>query len=106
MQVQECRAVVQGWAAVWSPALLLGKVHGAVKAEEFIARGTGKRGAIILSFGSHKEKKEAEARLVKEDGIIMALDYTQLIVLGQLVIRITESGHIGQLDISEKVDET
>ena len=68
--------MVQGWAAVWSPALLLGKVHGAVKAEEFIARGTGKRGAIILSFGSPKEKKEAEARLVKEDGISLYPAYS------------------------------
>ena len=56
MQVQGCRAVVQGWPADLSPARILDKVITAVKAEEFITRSTGKRKAIVLSFRTPQEK--------------------------------------------------
>ena len=59
MQVQGCRAVVQGWARGLSPALVLDKVHGAVKAEEFCSRRSGNRGAIVLSFASPEERNVA-----------------------------------------------
>ena len=57
MQVQGCRAVVQGWARGLSPALILDKVQTAVKVEEFCSRKSGKRGSIILSFASPEERK-------------------------------------------------
>jgi len=59
MQVQGCRAVVQGWAAEWSPARILDQVAGVVKAEEFIARDSGKRGAIVVSFRTPEERNDA-----------------------------------------------
>ena len=59
MQVQGCRAVVQGWAMRLSPALILDKVHTAVKVEEFCSRKSGKRGSIILSFASPAARNQA-----------------------------------------------
>ena len=59
MQVQGCRAVVQGWPCDLSPALIFDKVYTAVKVEEFITRGNGKRGAIILSFANYEERNDA-----------------------------------------------
>ena len=35
------------------------KVAGVVKAEEFIARNSGKRGAIVISFRTPEERNEA-----------------------------------------------
>ena len=52
-------AVVQGWAAEWSPARILDQVAGVVKAEEFIARDSGKRGAIVVSFRTPEERNDA-----------------------------------------------
>ena len=51
--------MVQGWPVGLSPALILGKVITAVKAEELITRSTGKRKAIVLSFRTPKEKNAA-----------------------------------------------
>ena len=59
MQVQGCRAVLHGWTREVSPALVLEKVGTSVKVEEFIARQSGRRGAILLSFGSPDEKNAA-----------------------------------------------
>ena len=64
MQVQGCRAVVQGWPVEWSPAYILEKV-AAVKVEEFIARDTGRRGTIIASFRTPEEKNEAVAGMAR-----------------------------------------
>ena len=59
MQVQGCRAVVQGWSREVSPAMILGEVQTAVKVETFYQRNTGRRGDVIVSFRSPAEKDEA-----------------------------------------------
>ena len=59
MQVQGCRAVLHGWPEKASAALVLDEVKSAVKVEEFIARRSGRRGAIVLSFRSPEEKDAA-----------------------------------------------
>ena len=59
MQVQELRAMVKGWSALKSPALLFKMVPTAVKIEAFFARTSGKRGAIVMSFRSELDKANA-----------------------------------------------
>ena len=75
MQVQGCRAVVQGWQRELSPALLLDRVLTAVKVEEFCARQSGKRGAIIMSFASTEERDMAVERM-RVDGVRMCPAYS------------------------------
>ena len=61
-QVQELRAVVKGWPGDTSPGLLCEweQVH---KVECFQARGTGKRGAIIVSFDVAADKEVMRAEM-------------------------------------------
>ena len=75
MQVQECRAVLDGWPTEKSPALILDKLKATVKVEEFIARKDGRRGAIILSFRSSDEKDDAIVK-AKEAGMELRPAYS------------------------------
>ena len=56
LQVQELRAMVKGWPGDRSPGLLC-EWEQVQKVECFQARGTGKRGAIIVSFGTVEDKR-------------------------------------------------
>lgn len=60
MEVQELRAIVKHLPGNASPALLL-DIPGVEKVECFYARCTGKRGAIVVSFLTTKDKVEAIA---------------------------------------------
>ena len=62
MQYQGCRAVLKGWPKKKSPGLVLEEIKTAMKIECFFARGTGARGAIIVSF-----ETAAECRSVIEE---------------------------------------
>ena len=64
MQKQEQRAVLKGWPGSASPGTVFEVVPAVVKVEVFIARTTGKRGALVLSFQSAEEKKAANAALM------------------------------------------
>ena len=75
MQVQGCRAVLEGWPTERSPALILDEVKMAVKVEEFVARKNGRRGAIILSFRSSGDKNAAIVK-AKEAGMELKPAYT------------------------------
>ena len=75
MQVQGCRAVLEGWPTERSPALILDKLKATVKVEEFIARKDGRRGAIILSFRSSDEKDDAIVK-AKEAGMELRPAYS------------------------------
>ena len=75
MQVQGCRAVVQGWARQLSPALILGRIQAAVKVEEFSSRKSGKRGSIILSFANFEERNQAVENS-QVDGIELCAAYS------------------------------
>ena len=75
MQVQGCRAVVQGWARQLSPAMILDRIHAAVKVEEFSSRKSGKRGSIIISFTSPEERNMAIGS-AQVDGIELFAAYS------------------------------
>ena len=63
MQKQELRAVLKGWPGNLSPGQVFTVVPGVEKVEAFIARATGKRGAVVLSFTGIEEKAKAVAGL-------------------------------------------
>ena len=62
LQVQELRVVVKGLPGGVSPSAVLGELAGAVKVEAFYARTSGRRGAVVVSFGSRQEQQQAVQR--------------------------------------------
>ena len=59
IEVQELRAIVVGLPGGVSPQVTLGLWSGVQKVEAFYERETGKRGAVIISFGSRQDRKVA-----------------------------------------------
>ena len=62
LQVQELRAVVKGLPHDVNPSAVLGAMPGAQKVEAFFVRSSGKRGAVVVSFGQRGAQQEAVAK--------------------------------------------